>query len=274
MPRTILVGLDGSPDSSAVALGIAWARRFNALLVGIGVVNEPALRGPHDAPPGGYLEKLQEEWVGAARREVEQRLEELAIRCAKEQVACKLLEDSGVPCQQIVREAQRFDLIVLGRRAHFESQKDSCRTLVDVLCQAARPVVAVPETPVKHEGPVLVAYDGSLAAARAVQMFAMSGLHALGDLHVLTADATDAVEAARVADRAVQFLSSHGIAATPTAVMHTGSIAQLILGQASALGAQLIVGGAYGRPRWQEFLLGSVTQRLLQESPVPLFLYH
>jgi nucleotide-binding universal stress UspA family protein len=72
----------------------------------------------------------------------------------------------------------------------------------------------------------------------------------------------------------VQFLASHGIAATPTAVMHTGSVAQLILEQASALGAQLIVAGAFGRPRWQEFLLGSVTERLLEESTVPLFFYH
>ena len=85
MPRTILVGLDGSPDSSPIALGIAWARRFNALLVGIGVVNEPALRGPHDAPPGGYLEKLQEEWVGAARKEVEQRLADRLLAALRKQ---------------------------------------------------------------------------------------------------------------------------------------------------------------------------------------------
>src|SRR5262245_25395754 len=46
--RTILVGVDGSPaSSSVVALGIAWARRFDALLVGIGVIDEPALRGRH-----------------------------------------------------------------------------------------------------------------------------------------------------------------------------------------------------------------------------------
>jgi nucleotide-binding universal stress UspA family protein len=32
--------------------------------------------------------------------------------------------------------------------------------------------------------------------------------------------------------------------------------------------------GAYGQPRIREFFLGSVTQTLLKESPVPLFLYH
>jgi nucleotide-binding universal stress UspA family protein len=275
MLRTILVGLDGSPlTSSVVTLGIAWARRFDALLVAIGVVDEPALCGAHTAPPGGYLEKLQQEWIGRARNEVETLLEQLAIRCAEERVACKLLEDSGTPCEQILKEAQRFDLIMLGKHAHFEAQKDSCRTLPAVLRHALRPVVAVPETLPTREGPVLVAYDGSLQAARALQLFAMSGLGALGDVHVLSADPTDPVEAARTADRAVQFLSSHGVAATPLARLHTGSAAQAILEQASALSAQLIVMGCYGRPRWEEFLIGSTTKSVIAESPVPVFLYH
>ncbi len=169
MVRTILLGLDGSPQaSSLVTLGIAWARRFDALLVALGVIDEPALRGAHVAPPGGYLEKLQEDWVGAARKEVEQLLEQLAIRCAEERVACKLLEDSGTPCEQILQEAQRFDLILLGRHAHFEAQKGSCHTLANVLRQPPRPVIVVPETPLPpDEGPVLVAYDGTPQASRA-----------------------------------------------------------------------------------------------------------
>jgi nucleotide-binding universal stress UspA family protein len=275
MLRTILVGLDGSPrTSSVVTLAVAWARRFDALLVGIGVVNEPALRGSHVAPPGGYLEKLQEEWVGTARKEVEQLLEQLAIRCAEEGVACKLLEDSGTPCEQILREAQRFDLIVLGKHTNFESQKNSCHTLPDVLRNAPRAVVAVPEALPSGEGPLLVAYDGSVQAARTLQVFAMSGLHALGEVLVVSIDPLDAVDATRTADRAVQFLSSHGIAAKPVPLLHTESPARVILEQASSLTAQLIVMGAFGRPRLEEFLVGSTTKRLLDESQVPLFLYH
>jgi nucleotide-binding universal stress UspA family protein len=57
-------------------------------------------------------------------------------------------------------------------------------------------------------------------------------------------------------------------------MLHTGSAAEAILERASALGAQMIVMGAYGRPRLEEFLIGSVTRRLLTESPAPLFLYH
>ena len=38
--------------------------------------------------------------------------------------------------------------------------------------------------------------------------------------------------------------------------------------------SELIVMGVYGQPVLREFFLGSVTPRLLAESPVPLFLYH
>jgi hypothetical protein len=38
----MLIGLDGSPSSSAaVDLALRWARGFKAMLVGLGVVDQP-----------------------------------------------------------------------------------------------------------------------------------------------------------------------------------------------------------------------------------------
>jgi nucleotide-binding universal stress UspA family protein len=134
--------------------------------------------------------------------------------------------------------------------------------------------VVVPEGPPPREGPVMIAYDGSVQAARTLQLFAATGLQALGDVYVVSLDPTDQVAAARIADRGVQFLRSHDIPARPPVIQCAGRTAQVILQQASELGAQLIVMGAYGRPRFEEFLLGSVTRHLLKESRVPLFMYH
>ena len=56
MLKSILVGLDGSPSSAAaVELGIQWAKRFNALLVGLGIVDEATIRTPEAEPIGGRL---------------------------------------------------------------------------------------------------------------------------------------------------------------------------------------------------------------------------
>jgi nucleotide-binding universal stress UspA family protein len=96
----------------------------------------------------------------------------------------------------------------------------------------------------------------------------------LGDVHVLSVDPAQGVEAARTADRAVQFLLQHGIPAQPLAVASSDAAAGIILAEISARSVQLAVMGAYGKPALSEFLLGSTTSRVVAESPAPLFLYH
>ena len=52
--KSILVGLDGSPSSeAAVELGIQWAKHLNALLAGLGILDEAAIRTPEAEPTGG-----------------------------------------------------------------------------------------------------------------------------------------------------------------------------------------------------------------------------
>lgn len=49
---------------------------------------------------------------------------------------------------------------------------------------------------------------------------------------------------------------------------------KLIQEQVRRLKAGLLVMGAYGQPTLLEFFLGSVTRTILEESPVPVFLFH
>src|SRR5579872_4769911 len=129
MLRTILVGLDGSAYSAtAVELGMRWAQKCNAMLVGVGIIDEPTIRKPEPLPIGGsfYKERRDSVLAADARRRVEQFLGQFSVQCAEAGVACKLLEDSGTPWEQICLEAQRYDLILLGRQTyfHFETQQD------------------------------------------------------------------------------------------------------------------------------------------------------
>lgn len=278
MLRSILIGLDGSDGSTAaVDLGIRWARRTNALLVGIGIVDEPTIAraapvmigGPPYTDPVLYRQRLAD-----ARRQIEQFLESFALRCSGEEIAFKLLEDVGLPAQKIVREAQRYDAILLGTptRFHFETQEGVDDTISRVIRDGARPVVVVPAKP-RDGRATLVAFDGSVQAARALQAFVETGLDEFSSLHVVSA-ADDKVEAARTAERAVDFLRNHGIKAVSHAFAASEPLPELILHQASKLDAGLIVLGAFGQPSLKEFFLGSVTRTLLRESPVPLFLSH
>jgi nucleotide-binding universal stress UspA family protein len=277
MLKSILVGLDGSAYSTtAMELGIQWAKRFDALLVGIGVIDEVTISGYDFIRLGSsrYPKNWDVNLVADARRKVEQFLERFALRCAEEQVACKVLEDVGFPEEQIILESQRFDVVLLGRKTYFnfQTQEGFDDTLQKVAKRCPRPVVTVPEN-LRGGGPVIVAYDGSLQAARTLQAFEATGLGQDCEVHVLCVD-VDFKEAARHANRGAEFLRFHDVKATAQPMASEELAAKVILEEVRKCDPRLLVMGAYGQRGWREFLFGSVTSILLRSSPVPVFLSH
>ena len=278
MIKTILVVLDGqSPQHASIDLALQWSTEFDALLVGFGVIDEAAVHPPEAVPVGAGLAKAE---LDAARlheqqQAIERCLSAVALRCANEHVAFKPLERMGQPAEEIAIEAQRFDLIVMRRFANDESettQQNLSKPLSTILHATPRPVVAVSKE-LPQDDAVVVAFDGSLQAARTLQLFAASGLAAKRPIHVVSVD-DDHVEAARRGDRALEFLAHHDVHGTLHAKTRTANPSQHIMELASELNAGLLVMGAYGQPRIREFILGSVTRTVLEECSTPIFLYH
>lgn len=276
MLKSMLVGLDGSADSDFVLeLALSWAKRYDALLVGIGVIDEPGIHGAEEVWLGEvYFRRINEQLSTDARRHVERALERAALRCSEAGVAFKPLEDVGAPHERLLTAAQRFDLILMGQRTHFRFgwQDYADDTLRKVLADNPRPVVAVPSAPSSGEA-VLIAYDGSVPAARSLQAFHASGLGEGRPLFIASVQ-EDRREAALAADRAVEFLSQHAVRATPIAIGSSQHPADLILEQAKNLDAGLMVIGAHGRSTLRELILGSVTRKLLKSGSLPVFIYH
>ena len=84
MLSSILVGLDGSDYShSAIEVGIYLARKTGALLVGLGIVDEPTIRETEPrliAAGVPYAEPvLYRERIASARREVELFLSQFSL---------------------------------------------------------------------------------------------------------------------------------------------------------------------------------------------------
>lgn len=275
--QTVLVGLDGSPEAdAAVELSLRWARAIGAKLVGLGIVDEPAIRDRREAVPmGAYHFKHQrdERLLEDARRHVEQLLRQFARRCADQDVPCTVLEKIGVPQDQIVLAAQSHDLVVLPRRGHFHFGTEGGRddTVEKVLQQSARPVVIVPQRP-GGSGPVVVAYDGGVHAARALQAFQASGLESGAEVLVVSVH-EDETLAAQHAEPAVAFLISHGIPTHRATVATRAPAASAILQLVQQKDARLLIAGLRDRRRLTEIFFGSITQTLLREAQVPVFLY-
>lgn len=277
MARSILIGLDGSPCSAAtVELALRWARRYDITLVGLGVIDEPAICAPEPLPIGGteYKDRSDAARIDRARREVEKYLESFALRCDEAGVAHRILEEVGEPFERIRVEAQRCDLVLLGQETHFhfmtQQSPDSGRAAL--LRQIPRPLVLVP--PKLNTGTaVVVAYDGSLQAARTLHAFVASKLIETEPVQIVTVH-KDRAEAERFASRAVEYLAFHSIKAIADLWYPIMPVADIILSRARDLNAGLVVMGAHSKPAIHEFLLGSVTRSVLRDTTVPLFLYH
>jgi nucleotide-binding universal stress UspA family protein len=246
------------------------------VLVGLGIIDAPTISKPEPVPIGGSAYKAHHDasLLTDASHKVGQFLEHCAQRCAEASVACQILQDVGLPAEQILLEAQRYDLILLGQHTffHFETQQQPDDTLQVVLKQSPRPVVAVPAT-LPEGRVVVVAYDGSLHAARALQMLQVLGLEGSQEVHVVCVD-PDQEHADRCVERAGAFLHSHHIVAQAYARATAAAPAHVLLEHVHQVQASLLVMGAYGRSTLREFFGGSTTRTMLRESPVPLFLYH
>ncbi|MCH2162076.1 MAG: universal stress protein, partial [Phycisphaerales bacterium] len=116
---------------------------------------------------------------------------------------------------------------------------------------------------------VLVAYDGSQAAADALRSFAV--LHAFApDLVRVVSIGEDGLETeARIAE-ARSYLDSHGYANEGRSI--EGNPSEAILEEAESFKADLIVMGAVGRSGIAKFLVGDTASTLLANSPVSLFI--
>jgi nucleotide-binding universal stress UspA family protein len=257
-------------------LGIEWARRYDALLVGIAIIDEPGIHGTEEWVLGEtrHLQRINRRFLKDLTRKIEQILGSAALRCAQEGAAFKPLEGVGDPYIEILRESQRYDLIMLGPTTHFEFGFDRIEdpTLARVLRNSARPVVVVPESFGEGQA-VVIGYDGSLQASRALRDFEASGLGRGREIHVVSI-APEHRDAAALADRAIEFLAHHEIKAMPAAMTSTDAPAATLLEKAREFGAGLIVMGVYGQPILREFVVGSCTRTMLKETPVPLLVSH
>jgi nucleotide-binding universal stress UspA family protein len=277
--RSILVTVDDTPSAIAArGLAVALARQRGAEVRGVTALDVGDLDRVEPIPLGGaqhaYDRLRQREKLASERRA---RIAELpglfqrSLADAGMPAVCSTLE--GDVRGGLLRMIETCDLVVTGRDAEFHLEPlEGVTPLVEyVVAKGGRPVVVCGPERVEG-GPVLVAYDGSAAAAKALQLATLMGIFEAAPAHVVAA-ARDRVKAAAVGERARAYLASHGVAADLDAV-ESGSPVEILSRRASEIGARMLVMGAFGHRGFREILFGSTTRRLFDQVPVPLFIYH
>jgi nucleotide-binding universal stress UspA family protein len=280
MYRSALVAL--RPDASNQQLidyAVWLAQRFSIHLSGTSILDRDLISPPEAVPLGGMAFKveLDEARIARARKQMESTVGEFERDCTAAGVSFDVVCSVDNLCPEIARSAQRHDVLLLG---HADEQtlsgprRDSA-ALQQILQQCPGAAIVVPEQPAPNADSIVVAYDGSIQASRALKSFIASGFFLKCPIHVAAFD-EDLVAAAQFAAIAVDLLSRHGYqaVAAPGTIPSGASAANLIQAVCEGLGAQLLVTGAYGKPRIREFFLGTVTKRLLAQTRIPLFIDH
>jgi nucleotide-binding universal stress UspA family protein len=133
-----------------------------------------------------------------------------------------------------------------------------------------RPVVVVREN-FTIGGPVAVAWDGGKEASRAARL-ALPLLEKASGVVILAAPKASS----RSFDpyRLQAYYAARGVKAEVDVLPDSGDAAPLLLYAASKAGAGLLVAGAFGHPRLQEFIFGGTTRTLLSAEQPSLFLSH
>jgi nucleotide-binding universal stress UspA family protein len=279
MIKNILVCLEGSPSTAAaVRLAIDIAKPLEAHLVGLAIVDEPDIRAGTPTSIGGssFKHERDEALVAEARKHAADAMALFERRCREAGVPGRPLEIVGRPVDAILEEMVTRDLTILGRDANFkfEIESQDSHTRDAILHRATTPVLVCPESaPLAVGSKILVAYDGSGAAKRALASFAASGLARGREVHVVTIDDNGAI-AWDMANKAVQVLQAADITAKGHNLVSLLSNVEVITKLAKDLQAGMIVMGAFTRSRLRELFSGSVTRSLVETTEIPLYLQH
>lgn len=282
MIKRILVALDPDSDTPvATKYAIRLAKKFDASLTGLALVD---IEHIYSSAGGGgigtiyYAEMLREHMTKANREEATRLLDE--FEKAMEKAGLKHFEimEEGVPFERIIEDMKYHDLLVVGRESHFfyNKPKQETDTLAKVVKHGVAPTLVVSN--IYHEvNRVMVAFDGSAAAARTLQSFVHLlpyGRTPVVELvHVPEGRSEEQIEEANLILRlAESYLRVHEFSDVNKHILKKGDSSSKLLEWARESGPDLILLGAHSVSAIKRIAFGSTTHAMITESEIPLFL--
>ena len=181
----------------------------------------------------------------------------------------------GSMSEYLVSQTCAADIIVTGVSPTDFYEGPNAVNAGEIIMQAGRPVIVVPSAikSLKLEN-ILVAWKDTREARRAIAD-ALPLLKLATQVTVVEICDKDDVEMAerRLAE-VIAWLVRHAIAAKPTVSVSVDTDATQLISIAIQHNADLVVAGAYGHSRLRQWVLGGVTNDLLQHTDLCSFLSH
>jgi nucleotide-binding universal stress UspA family protein len=274
MIRRILIPLDPSPYSDAVLeYTIYVAKQHDAQVCALAVLDIPGIRksiGP--MPVGGihYAEELEEFKEQEAHKHIQALLKNFKEKCQKARIRHCEVEEQGSPSKRIIHDSIFYDLVIMGfcTYYHFETRNKPSHCIDKILDHTISPVLAVPNF-FKPINKVLIAFDGSLPAACALQRFAH--LAYPYQLEITLLMSSNNIEVANYyLDQAEAYLRAYSFNLVKKEWIPENIIQAMK--EKYLVWADLVVAGIHSKKRLIDFRVGSLSRYLIKEAKKPLLL--
>lgn len=273
--KTILVHLtDQRRAEDILEPALALARRHGSHVIGLHVY--PGIQGPPIPVPGSG--QVIGAALGALREEAEQLAATFSRMAANQPCTAewRSLKAAGFDLGAVVVDQARCsDLVVAGQVNPDWELAPAVEFPERLAMESGRPVLVVP-----HAGHfaelgrnALVAWKPTRETARAV-FDGLPLLEAAEKVQILEVTDT-ATHANKPKPDIIAALDRHGITVTLNRVVGADATAGAeILSHVEHEGADLLVMGAYGRPRMLQFVFGGVTRHVARHMTVPTLWSH
>ncbi len=284
MLKRILVALDVDSETPvATKYAIDLARKTGSSLTGLALVD--VNRIATSAYGGGigtiyYSEQLRKHMTEETSQKADELLAEFENAVNEAGVPHSAVMREGVPHERIIEDMKYHDLLVLGRDSHyFYSKPDQeTRTLARFVKNGNAPALVVSDK--LHDiNKVLVAFDGSGAAARTLQWFIHLQPYgkdiAIELVNINPNESEDGRDAANLVLRlAEDYLKVHGFSNISKTMLSGGRPGERLIAHQKEVGSDLILAGAHSISAIRRVTFGSTTYHLITECKNPLFMSH
>jgi nucleotide-binding universal stress UspA family protein len=266
----IMAPLCGGPgDAAALEAAITLARPFGAEVAGVHAPADISELAPW----------MGEGFMGGVQAAAIDSLREAAAagrKAAEAEVAgCGYDKTDFVSMEPpvwagLALEGRLSDVVVFCQAAA-QGRGALAEAFEQIVADEQRPTL-VARQGLKAGGVVAVAWDGGKEASRAART-ALPWLQQAAKVVLIGAPEASSRKFDLL--RLHAFLAARGVTAQVAPIAEKGDAADLILKTAKTVGADLLVAGAFGHPRLQEFIFGGATRSLLNAADGPsLFLSH
>ena len=267
---TVLTPLCGvEDDTRSLVAADALAGPFNARVVAAYVSADAAELMPWMGE--GFMGGVQIAALESVRNAAEEGRLVAESRFAAADCARKTFIALETPiAASLCGEARYADVAVFGPDAP-RGRGPLVEAFQRILMEEGRPVLVAREPP-SRDWTVAIAWDGGREAAGAVRR-ALPWLKIARRVVVLAA--VKATPRQYDPQRLIDHLACHGVKADLDIIQQGHEPAPLILSAVKAAGAKMLIAGAFGHPRFQQFIFGGTTRALMQAEQGPsLFLSH